>query len=197
MVIPKITAAKDEIALPDPPIAHTLFSTTRFAWLFTVIRVYLGWQWLEAGLHKVEDPKWVQTGEALRGFWTRAVAVPAEGRPPIAFNWYRDFLQLLIDTESHTWFAKLIAYGEVLIGIGLIVGAFVGIAAFFGGFLNWNFLMAGTASTNGMLFALTVLLMLGWKVAGYYGFDYYLLPYLGTPWGGAARQPVAAAGTAD
>jgi hypothetical protein len=25
-------------------------------------------------------------------------------------------------------------------------------------------------------------LMLGWKVAGYYGLDRYLLPFLGTPW---------------
>jgi thiosulfate dehydrogenase [quinone] large subunit len=52
----------------------------------------------------------------------------------------------------------LIAYGEVLIGIALIVGAFVGIAAFFGAFLNWNFVMAGAASTNAVLFTLAILL---------------------------------------
>ena len=32
------------------------------------------------------------------------------------------------------------------------------------------------------LFALTVFLVLAWKVAGYYGVDRWLLPVLGTPW---------------
>jgi thiosulfate dehydrogenase [quinone] large subunit len=69
-----------------------------------------------------------------------------------------------------------------LIGIALIIGAFVGVAAFLGGFMNWNFIMAGSASSNGLLFALAVILTLAWKVAGWYGLDRYLLPRLGTPW---------------
>lgn len=77
---------------------------------------------------------------------------------------------------------KLVAYGELLVGIALIVGAFVGIAAFFGAFMNWNYLMAGTVSTSPVLFTVAILLILGWKVAGYYGLDRYLLPVLGTPW---------------
>ena len=43
------------------------------------------------------------------------------------------------------------ACGELLIGIALIVGALTGIAAFFGGFMNWNFMMAGSASANPLL----------------------------------------------
>ena len=62
------------------------------------------------------------------------------------------------------------------------LGLFTGIAAFFGGFLNWNFMMAGAASTNPLLFAVAVALILAWKVAGYYGLDRYVLPALGTPW---------------
>lgn len=45
-----------------------------------------------------------------------------------------------------------------------------------------TFLLAGSASTNPVLFTLAVGLMLAWKVAGYYGVDRYLLPRLGTPW---------------
>jgi thiosulfate dehydrogenase [quinone] large subunit len=151
-------------------------------WL--IARIWLGYQWLDAGLHKVDNPAWVQTGDALKGFWTGAVAVPDGGRPAIAFDWYRSFIQFLLDTESYTWFAKLVAYGEVLIGIALILGLFTGIAAFFGGMMNWNFIMAGSASTNGFLFLVSILLIMAWKVAGYYGLDYFLLPYLGTPWKG-------------
>jgi thiosulfate dehydrogenase [quinone] large subunit len=171
-----------DVTMPDPPLAHTLFSTTKFAWLFLLVRLFLGYEWIEASLHKIQDPKWVSTGEALKGFWVNAVKIPESGRPAITYDWYRGFLQFMLDNQAYTWFAKLVAYGEFLIGVALIVGAFVGIAAFFGAFLNWNFIMAGAASTNGMLFAIAVLLMLAWKVAGWYGADRYLLPLIGTPW---------------
>ncbi|HXF82843.1 MAG TPA: DoxX family membrane protein [bacterium] len=167
----------------DPAFARVLFSTTRFAWLWAILRVWLGYRWLESGLAKLGNPAWTGTGAALKGFWERAVQVPPPpGRPPIAFDWYRGFIQYLLDTQSYTWFAKLVAYGEVLVGVALVLGAFVGVAAFFGGFMNWNFMMAGTASTNPVLFTLAILLILAWKVAGYYGVDRVLLPAIGTPW---------------
>jgi len=46
---------------------------------------------------------------------------------------------------GNSWFASLVAFGEFLVGAALIVGAFVGIAAFFGALMNWNFIMAGSA----------------------------------------------------
>jgi thiosulfate dehydrogenase (quinone) large subunit len=177
-----IVNKQGDVIIPDPPIAHALFSTTRFAWLFGIIRLYLGYTWIDAGWHKVTDPKWVETGEALKGFWARAAAIPETGRPPISFDWYRDFINFMLANEWYTWFAKLIAYGEVLIGVALILGAFVGVAAFFGAFLNWNFIMAGTASTNALLFVIAIVIMMSWKVAGWYGLDRYLLPLVGTPW---------------
>src|SRR5574337_1394446 len=167
----------------DPQFVRILFSTPRFAWLWIVVRVWLGWQWIEASLHKIGDAAWVGGGAALKGYWEHAVAIPpAPARPAITFDWYRSFLQYLLDIHAYTWFAKLVAYGELLVGIALVVGAFVGIAAFFGGLMNWNFMMAGSASTNPLLFLAAILLILAWKVAGYYGLDYYLLPVLGTPW---------------
>ena len=48
--------------------------------------------------------------------------------------------------------------------------------------MNMSFLLAGSASVNPVLFTFEVGLMLGWKVAGYYGVDRYLLPRLGVPW---------------
>ena len=182
-----IMTRKGEV-IQDPPLVQKLLSHPLAGWLFVLPRIWLGYQWFEAGSHKVSDPKWTQTGEALLGFWTRAVAIPETGRPPISFDWYRGFLQMLIDTQSYTWFAKLVAYGEVLIGIALIIGAFTGIAAFFGGFMNWNFMMAGSASTNPLLFVVAVALILAWKVSGYVGADYFLLRFLGTPWHGVPAQ---------
>jgi thiosulfate dehydrogenase (quinone) large subunit len=111
------------------------------------------------------------------------VAIPeAPARPAIAFDWYRTFIQGLLDAQAYTWFAKLVVAGELLIGIALIIGAFTGIAAFFGAFMNWNFMMAGTASINPVLFTLSIFLMLAWKTAGWLGLDRWLLPMLGVPW---------------
>lgn len=164
----------------DPPVAQLLFGDARMAWLWLPLRVWLGWAWLEAGWHKLENPAWMEGGTALRGFWERAVAV--DPRAVITYDWYRDFIQLLLNAEAYTWFAKVITFGELAVGIALILGAFTGIAAFTGGFLNWNFVMAGTASSNALLFAIATWLVLAWKTAGLIGLDRWLLPALGTPW---------------
>jgi thiosulfate dehydrogenase (quinone) large subunit len=122
-------------------------------------------------------------------------AIPEEGRPAITYDWYRDFLTFMLEREWYTWFGPLIAIGEVLVGIGLILGALTGIAAFFGLVMNMSFMLAGTASTNPVLGALAIFIILGWKVAGHWGIDRYLLPAIGAPWspGWLARREKAVA----
>jgi thiosulfate dehydrogenase [quinone] large subunit len=168
-----IVNKQGQILIPDPPIAFVLFQTTRFAWLWLILRVYLGYSWMTSGWGKITNPAW-QTGGPLRGFWENAVAIPESGRPAIAFDWYRSFIQYMLDNQWYDWFADLVMYGEVLVGIALILGAFTGIAAFAGSFMNWNFIMAGAASTNGLMLTLAVLLILPGKwlvgtvwIAGY------------------------------
>jgi thiosulfate dehydrogenase [quinone] large subunit len=140
-------------------------------------------------MHKVQNPAWVRhRRSASRASGPGAVAIPETGRPPITFDWYRSFLQTLLDAQAYTWFAKLVAYGELLVGIALILGAFTGIAAFFGGMMNFNFMLAGSASTNPLLFVIAVGLILAWKVAGYFGADYFLLRWIGTPWHGKPAE---------
>jgi thiosulfate dehydrogenase [quinone] large subunit len=191
----EVITRKGEI-VQDPPLIHTLLNDRRASLLWLPLRIWLGYQWFEAALHKVQNPAWTQTGEALKGFWSSAVAIPESGKPAITFDWYRSFLQAMLDAQAYTWFAKLVAYGELLIGIALILGAFTGIAAFFGGFMNWNFMMAGSASTNPLLFVAAVSLILAWKVSGYLGADYVLLRFLGTPWHGKAEAPAPASAPA-
>lgn len=177
----------------EPKFVRTLMNDPRMGWLWLVLRVWLGWEWVSASLDKITNPAWVSTGVALKGYWANAIVVPASGRPAIAFAWYRDFIQSMLNAGAYVWFAKLIAYGEFLVGVALILGAFTGVAAFLGGFMNWNYMMAGSASINPMLFVIAVGLILAWKVAGYIGADYFLLPLIGTPWRSTeaetARQP--------
>ena len=51
-----------------------------------------------------------------------------------------------------------------------------------GALLNFNYLLAGSASINPVLLVAQLLLILAWRRAGYIGLDRWLLPQIGTPW---------------
>lgn len=164
-----------------------------------MVRLWLGAQWIEASLHKLRDPAWMVTGAAVRRFWEAAVVVPPlPARPAISYGWYREFLEWLLVRHAYRWFGPLIAYAELTVGVALVLGFLTGLAAFAGGFMNFTYMLAGTASTNPVMFTATVLLVLAWKVAGYYGLDRVLLPRLGTPWQpGTVFHASTAAGRRD
>jgi thiosulfate dehydrogenase (quinone) large subunit len=194
----KSTRSADHTVIVDPPLARFLFSDTRMAAVWLIVRVYVGYSWLDAGLRKVADTgaktNYIIDGQGIVAFWQRIAAIPAApAKPAIIYDWYRGFIQLLIDSHAEVVMGKLIAFGETAVGIGLILGAFVGIAAVGGAFMNLNYMLAGAASTNPVLLLLGFLLVLAWKTAGYIGLDHYLLPHLGTPW----RARTAAAGPVD
>jgi thiosulfate dehydrogenase (quinone) large subunit len=188
-----------DVEIEGPAFTTFLFSNTRAGLFWLPIRLFLGFSWIEAGYHKIAGPGWLDGGSALRGFWTAAVATPQGGHAPITYTWYRDFINMLLAGHHETWFAWVISFGELAVGIGLVLGLLTGVAAFFGALMNMSFLLAGSASTNPVLFTMGIGLMLAWKVAGYYGVDRYLLPMLGTPWrpgvlrGGSTRASGASA----
>jgi len=143
-----------------------------------IARLYIGWIWLEAGIEKIINPAWVgdSAGAAIKGFVGGALKKTV-GEHPDVQGWYASFLQSVVLPNAEIW-GYLIAWGEFLIGIALILGFLTGIAAFFGAFMNWNFLMAGTVSINPIMFPITIILILAWKTAGYWGLDRYVLPAL-------------------
>jgi thiosulfate dehydrogenase (quinone) large subunit len=170
-------------AVREPAVSHFLFHDTRAAPLWLAVRLYVGIAWFTAGWEKITgSPSWLSNGNALKGFWTSAAAIPKTGKPAISYDWYRSFIQYMLDHQWYTWFAKVICLGELLIGIGLIVGGLTGIAAFCGALMNMSFLLAGSASTNPILFTAAILIVLAWQVAGYWGADRFILPVLGAPW---------------
>lgn len=173
--------------IADPPLARFLFSDTRMAFVWLLVRVYVGWAWLDAGWHKVQETSasgnYIYDGAGILAFWQRIAAVPAApAKPTITYDWYRGFIQFLIDIHAQGVMGKVIAFGETAVGLGLILGAFTGVAAVAGAFMNLNFMLAGSASTNPVLLLLGILLVMAWKTAGYIGLDRFLLPILGTPW---------------
>ena len=170
-----------EVEVEDAAFVRFLFHNSRAGLLWLPIRLFLALAWLNSGLNKIVDENW-QNGTVLAGFWGRNLEVPEQGSPAITFDWYRSFIQLLVDGGHEGWFTWIVMLGEISIGVGLLFGILTGMAAFFGALMNMTYLLAGSVSTNPVLFTLAIGIVLAWRVAGYYGVDRYLLPRLGTLW---------------
>lgn len=159
-------------------ISYCLFNNPKSAPLWLIVRLYVGYEWLVAGYEKVLNPAWFGTdaGASLTSFIEGALTKTGGAHPSVQ-AWYASFLQSMVLPHVTAW-SNLVAVGELLVGIALILGLFTGVAAFFGGFMNLNFMLAGTLSINATLFVLALGLVLARRVAGYIGADHYALPYL-------------------
>ncbi|WP_239616016.1 DoxX family protein [Cohnella mopanensis] len=151
----------------------------------TLIRIYLGWQWIEAGWHKLTGS---ETFSAA-GFLKNAIANPIADKATkeAIFPTYTAFLEnfALPNVKIINF---LIPLGEFLVGLGLIVGGLTAAAAFFGLLMNFLFLFAGTLSTNPWLLLIGVIVFIGGANAGKFGLDYYLLPWIRKGWAALAKK---------
>jgi thiosulfate dehydrogenase [quinone] large subunit len=168
--------------IPEPRLARFLFADLRLSWLWLIVRVYVGWQWLTAAVDKIQGPGWIGSGAgtALKGFVGGSIG-QSTGAHANVQGWYASLLKDVVLPHVATW-SYVVTFGELACGVGLILGVFTGIAAFSGAFMNMNYMMAGAVSINPVLLFLELLLILAWRVAGYLGFDFVLLGWLGTPW---------------
>jgi thiosulfate dehydrogenase [quinone] large subunit len=168
--------------LEESPVAKSLFGDVKWAWIWLALRLYAGWEWLSAGWGKVNNPAWIggKAGTALTGFANGALAKTTGAHPDVQ-AWYAWFLQHVVLPHVVVW-SYMVTFGEVLVGLALILGIFTGIAAFFGSFMNMNYLLAGSVSANPILLMIALILVLAWKTAGWWGLDRWVLPALGTPW---------------
>jgi thiosulfate dehydrogenase (quinone) large subunit len=119
----------------------TYFTGVKGSWVWLVIRLYLGYQWMTAGWNKF-------TGDS-----------PYGALPHIKV------------------FSFLVPYGELLVGVALLLGFASLFATTMGMIMNSAFLLSGTTSINPkLLFLEVILLTLGGAYAGYLGVDYWFRP---------------------
>ena len=172
--------APDE--LREPALARFLFADRRASWIWLVVRLYLAYEWLSAGLEKLGSSSWVgaKAGTALAGF-AKGGAAEATGAHPAVQAWYASFLNGFVIPNAAV-FSYVVTFGEILVGVGLAVGALTGVAALFGIVMNANYMLAGSVSTNPILAFLAIFIVLAWRNAGWIGLDRWLLPIFGTPW---------------
>ena len=142
--------------------------------VWTVIRVWVGWQWLSAGWEKISGPGsavWIgpKAGTAVGGFLQGAMT-KAAGIHPDVQSWYAWFIQNVAVPNAKV-FSYIISFGEVLVGIALILGLLTVPALIAGVLMNLNYLLAGTVSINPILLALEVILLFIGPAVWYFGLD--------------------------
>ena len=177
---PALQALPSAEQFPEPSISRFFLASAGSAVLWFVVRMYVGSEWLLAGWEKIISPAWGTSGKALSGFAAGALA-KASGDHPAVQGWYAWFLQHLVLPNAGL-FSLLVSWGEVAVGVGLLLGILTGIAAGFGVLMNLNYLLAGTVSINPVLGMLGLFLCFSWRVCGWIGVDRWLLPVLGLPW---------------
>ncbi|MDP4085291.1 MAG: DoxX family protein [Bacillota bacterium] len=148
-----------------------LRENTIAAGILTVLRLYLGYTWLEAGLHKLTG------GFDASGFLKGAIANPVKGPDgSMVYNTYVAFLKNFALPNAHI-FNTIIPLGEFLVGLGLILGCLTTAAMFFGLVMNFSYVMAGTVSTNPMDILLGVIILFAGYNAGKFGLDRWVVPF--------------------
>jgi len=149
-----------------------------FSLLWTALRIWLGYQWISAGFEKVTGGGWIgaTSGVGITGFLKGAIA-KAGGAHPAVQSWYADFIKN-VALPNATTFSYLVAFGEILVGISLILGALTVVGLIAGAFMNLNYLLAGTTSTNPNLYTIAIILLFVGANAYTIGLDHFLIPIL-------------------
>src|SRR3989440_10688206 len=103
-------------------------------WVLLPMRLFLGITFIYAGLQKLADPQFFNP--AARGYI---------GKPIMAFATGSPLHDILIRIVPHAaFFGSLVAYGEIAIGLGTLLGLLFRPAAFFGILINLLFFLSAT-----------------------------------------------------
>jgi len=103
-------------------------------WVLLPMRLFLGITFIYAGLQKLADPQFFNP--AARGYIGKQIMAFATGSP---------LHDILIRIVPHAaFFGSLVAYGEIAIGLGTLLGLLFRPAAFFGILINLLFFLSAT-----------------------------------------------------
>ena len=146
-------------------------------WILTVIRVYLGWLWVQDGWEKLTTKGGFHAEGLIMGAIKQGTPVP--GAKPYSYPWFLDFLKA---TTNHghdaSFFNFLVPWGEFLVGLGLIFGTLTLAALFFGLIMNFTYLLSGVVSVNPTYVLLSFILLMGGFNSAKIGLDFWVTPFL-------------------
>jgi thiosulfate dehydrogenase (quinone) large subunit len=172
------------VYIEEPAFSRWLFGSSKAAWIWLIARLWLGWEWLQAGWSKLFG------GNITWKFWNwgdAAYSLTGHGN----IGWVRSGTVATEDGGQRT-----LQVGDAVAGFARgalergTAGEHPDIAySWYVSFLEWVrdtghtvLGFAGSAGVNPAMIAVAGVLILAWRNAGWYGLDRFLLPKLGTPW---------------
>ncbi len=110
---------------------------TRYAerWILLPLRLFLGVTFVYAGIQKLTDPQFF--APSARGYIGKQILAFATGSPLHAFL-------INVAVPHASLFGYLVAYGEIAIGLGTLLGLLLRPAAFFGMLISLMFFLSAT-----------------------------------------------------
>ncbi|MFQ3546582.1 DoxX family protein [Halobacillus rhizosphaerae] len=147
---------------------HWLRNHKAAAGILAVMRLYLGYEWVTGAYHKITG------GFDATGFLQGAIANTG-GEHPAVQGWWGVFLEK-VALPNAGLFSYLVMWGELLVGIALILGVFTTFAALMGMIMNFAFLFSGTVSTNGQMILIAIFVLVAGFNAGRLGLDHWVIP---------------------
>ncbi|MEO7020091.1 MAG: TQO small subunit DoxD [Ktedonobacteraceae bacterium] len=133
---------------------HLSVKMTRWSnWIVVPLRLFLGTTFVYAGIQKLTDPQYFNP--AARGYIGRQIAGFANGSP------LHDFL-LNVAAPHAALFGTLVAYGELAIGLGVLLGLLLRPAAFFGILVNLIFFLSADWRIYPYFYGSDLVYLFGW-----------------------------------
>ena len=94
--------------------ADWLFRSSAASLIWLVVRVWLGYQWANAGYQKIWGSEklafWFGGGAGVKGFATAGVLGSSTGKGGASYGWWAGFLHNFVIPNA-SWIAKFIALG--------------------------------------------------------------------------------------
>lgn len=143
-----------------------------------LIRFYFGYYFLNAGIGKFQTGF---NGQSVSGFLKGGLAQTADalaaagktGKANVTDTWA--WLINHVFLPNADIMAFMVKTGEVLIGLGLILGCFTTLAAFFALTMNFSFLLSGTVSSNPQMVLGFLILLYFASASGAIGVDRFFM----------------------
>ncbi|MCW2924128.1 MAG: small subunit DoxD [Thermoleophilia bacterium] len=163
---------------------------------YLAARLFVGWEFLYAGWEKLTGDGWVgsSAGTGISGFLKNATSARmTSGDHPAVSGWFADLTSNVFLPHAEIM-SYAIVFGELAVGLGLIVGLCTRTAAFFAVTLNMAFLLGGSTSAgvNPEMLVAGLLVVTGAALAVHtLGVDRVLPRILGRGHTEADRTPVA------
>jgi thiosulfate dehydrogenase (quinone) large subunit len=147
---------------------------------WAVARVWVGWQFLTAGMDKVGASAWTGSSAGAQIRQLLGVAISPKltsGAHPTVLAPYA-WLARHVLLPNATPLAYLVTALELLIGLALLVGFCTRVAAAGGACLNLLYLLSGSVGVNPLMLVIELSIVLVGTTAGLIGLDRFLIPAL-------------------